>query len=400
MSVMPQTDPRYAEVLAARIADQSQVLSERWLAELAALLTVDTNSIFPTGHLLDHIPLLIRQIAGYLQAPADEAIAANTSVIEKAQELGQLRHRQQASVHQILREYDILAAVLENFVTDETSRLPVGTVAAVDALAIMQRLGHAIRTLVQTTVDTFVAEYTATISQQTERLENFNRGLTHELRNPLGTLRFAVAALGREDVTTDKATYTRMVDLTERSVQRLVERLKSLEQMAFTEQSVDAPTHQRVSVSSIAGDVARQLEQMAAQRGVEVRVADDLPELITEAAQLELVLINLVSNGIKYCDPSKPSRFVEICRGADAPDTHVLCIRDNGLGIPEALQSSVFVRFVRAHKERDEELGVDGSGLGLAIVEESIRILGGSIRFESVEGRGTAFYLTLPATIV
>jgi signal transduction histidine kinase len=392
----PQTDPRYAEVLAARIADHAHVLAERWLTELAALLTVDANAIFPTGHLLDHIPLLIRQIASYLQAPADEAIAANTSVIEKAQELGQLRHEQQASVHQILREYDILATVLETFVIEETMRLPAETVSAADALAVMQRLGHAIRTLVQTTVDTFVGEYTATIARQTERLEGFNRALTHELRNPLGTLRFAVAALGREDVTADKAAYGRMITLTERSVERLIERLKSIEQLAFTEQSVDAPSHQRVSLSAVAGDVARQLEEMAESRGVEIRVAPDLPELITEAAQLELVLMNLVSNGIKYCDPSKAERFIEIGRGEGSAEGHVICVRDNGLGIPEALQASIFTRFVRAHRDRDEELGVEGSGLGLAIVEESMRILGGQIRVESIEGRSTAFYLTLP----
>lgn len=394
-----QIDPRYADVLSERMSAEAHALAERWLERLSALLVVPDNAIFPTTELLDHIPLLIRQIAGYLQAPADEAIAANTLVMAKAQELGQLRHQQQASVHQILREYDILSELLEQFVADETRHFPAERVSAAEVMDVLRRLAHALRTLVQTTVDTFVGEYTTTIAKQTERLEDFNKALTHELRNPLGTLRFAVAALAREDVLADATAHARMVGLTQRSVDRLIERLRSVEQLAFAERTVDAPTHQRISVSSVAADVARQLDEMARARGVALRIAPDLPELVTEAAQLELVLVNLLSNGIKYCDPAKADRYVEVIATArTSPDTHALCVRDNGLGIPAEKLHTVFTRFVRAHRERDEELGVDGSGLGLAIVEESMRLLGGRIHVESVDGVGTTFHLTLPDT--
>src|SRR5689334_14019882 len=113
----------YAERIAGRIHDESHALAADWLARLDSLLAVDLNAIFPTSHLLDHIPLLIGHIADYLRAPSDLEIAANTLVIEKAQELGQLRHAQRASVHQILREYDILAEILEQFVANESVTL-------------------------------------------------------------------------------------------------------------------------------------------------------------------------------------------------------------------------------------------------------------------------------------
>ena len=67
--------------------------------------------------------LLIADIGHYLQAPEDEEIAANAAVIEKARELGVLRHAQQASVHQLLREYEILGEILESFVGLEAARL-------------------------------------------------------------------------------------------------------------------------------------------------------------------------------------------------------------------------------------------------------------------------------------
>jgi signal transduction histidine kinase len=387
----------YAERLAERMDLECHVLAAEWLARLDALLAVDAEAIFPSTQLLDHIPLLIRQIAEYLRAPTDLEIAANATVIQKAQELGRLRHEQRASVHQILREYDLLAEILERFVNIETARLGRELASPLDSLGIMARLGHAVRTLMQTTVDTFIGEYTATISHQREKLESFNRMVTHELRNPLGTLRFAADLLTRADVVADTEAHDRVLRLVQRNIERTTELVRSLEHLAFAERPVDAPNQQRVNISYIAAQVARQLADMAEARGVELRIDPTLPELVTEAAQLELVLMNLLSNAIKYSDPRKPARFVEVLHaGEQQPRSCTLCVRDNGLGIPAAKLDSIFTRFFRAHRDRDEELGIDGLGLGLAITEEAVRILGGQIRVESKEGDGTTFYIMLP----
>src|SRR5262245_25109195 len=106
------TTEHYAGVVSARAAAARDALAARWLQRLTAILPVGPNEVFPSTHLLDHIPGLIGEIAAYLRAPAEEEIAANTSVMQKARELGILRHRQQASVHQLLREYEILAEIL------------------------------------------------------------------------------------------------------------------------------------------------------------------------------------------------------------------------------------------------------------------------------------------------
>ena len=137
----------------------------------------------------------------------------------------------------------------------------------------------------------------------------------------------------------------------------------------------DRPTEQLADIGLVAADVARQLRQMAEARNVEIVVADSLPTVITDPARVELVLLNLVSNAIKYCDPSKATRQIEISRG---PATHgwwSVTVSDNGLGIPAEALPSIFERFTRAHADRDGELGADGSGLGLAIVKESVEAL-------------------------
>ena len=75
------TTENYASVIGQRIAAERLTLSALWLARLRELLTVTPNEVFPSERLLDHIPLLVDQIAGYLSAPQEEEIAANAAVI-------------------------------------------------------------------------------------------------------------------------------------------------------------------------------------------------------------------------------------------------------------------------------------------------------------------------------
>src|SRR3954468_3537533 len=192
----------YPAVIAARVDAERLTLASRWLTRLRELLTVAANDVFPSEQLLDHIPSLVGEIAAYIAAPADEEIAANAAVMEKARELGQLRHRQRASAHQLLHEYEILGEILEGFLVDETSRLGLQPSVA-ECFEVQRRLTRAVRVLMRTTVDTFMSEYTATIQEQTDRIKAFNRSASHELRSPIGTLMFAGALLDNEAVRGD-----------------------------------------------------------------------------------------------------------------------------------------------------------------------------------------------------
>lgn len=392
---MTSTTGSYAEILADRIEAERVKLAHAWLDRLKTVLPVEPNDVFPTDKLLDHIPLLLGEIAGYLRAPKAEEIAANAAVIDKARELGQLRHEQKASVHQILREYELLAEVLETFVASETRRLELDPASSV-CLDAMRRLMRSVRALMRTTVDTFVAEYTATIEAQTEQLRGYNRMASHELRSPVGTILVAASLIAREDVQHDSQRLERVASTIRRNAERLSALLSTLQRVAHLDEALDGPSSQVVEVATVAEEVARQLREMAQARQVAVRVDPELPVLLIDPARLELALLNLVSNGIKYCDPAKPDRFVEIRFDGQSDSTCTISVRDNGLGIPDDAKPAVFKRFFRAHAELDDRLGIDGSGLGLAIVAECVQALGGAITCESRAGDGTAFYLELP----
>lgn len=401
MTLMTVQD--YPVAIAARIADERVVLAGRWLERLRELLTVGANDVFPSDQLLDHIPVLIEQIAGYIAAPADVAIAANTAVMDKARELGELRHAQHASAHQLLHEYEILGEILESFLVDETARLNLQPSIA-ECFEVQRGLTRAVRVLMRTTVDTFIGEYTTTIQDQNERLKAFNRAASHELRSPIGTLRFAAALLDNEAVLRDPLRLAKVTGTVKSSADRLTWLVENLQRIARMKDPLDLPSEQKVDLTGLSEEVARQLHEMAQARQVAVRVAPDLPTMVADPARLELVLLNLVANAIKYSDPHKPDAFVEISQARRHLDavvdaetkTFTLCVRDNGLGIAEADQPAIFDRFFRAHAHRDQELGVTGTGLGLAIVIDCVQAIGGAIRCESKTGEGTTFFISLP----
>jgi signal transduction histidine kinase len=382
----------FGDIVGRRIQAERMALSMRWLEALTVRLPLGPNEVFPTAQLLDHIPEIVREIGAYLSSPAQEEISANSAVILKARELGQLRHEQRASVHQLLHEYELLGNILFAFIAEESDRLALELPAAV-AFDMAQRVNRAVCALMQTTVDTFVSEYTSTIEQHTSRLQSFNQMLNHELRNPLGTIQFAAHLLEKEDG--DPGTRVKLVAMIKRNIDRAVMITRSAGQIVFGNVA-DAPSHQEVELQSMAADVFRQLRDVANERGVELRRSGSLLSAIVDPGKLELVLLNLVSNAIKYSDPAKPQRFVEVGLDGAAGNEHTLIVRDNGLGIPEPAHDAVFQRFHRAHADRDAELGVDGLGMGLTIVQECVRELGGRVRLESQPGLGSTFYVTIP----
>ena len=388
----------FAKTISERLQAESRSLSLRWLERLNDLLEAERADIFPTDGLLDHIPQLIQEIAKYVLSPGTEEVASNSAVVTKARELGMLRHAQHASVHQLLREYHLLAAILESFLEEETERL--GLVASPhDVVVIAARISKALRILQQTTIDTFIAEYTDRLNAQQDRLEGFNRLVSHELRQPLGTLEFAVRTLQTSEAD-DPAQRQKLMSAVDRSVQRLIALTKQLEHVARLQHEDDAdPGRQEVDVASVAREVSRQLREMAEHHGVEIRTAENLPVIVTDTARLELIFMNLMANAIKYSDPAKPTRFVEVFLSGASDDGRTVCIRDNGIGVPKDNVPFIFKDFYRASPEMDAKLGIRGSGLGLAIVADCVKAIGGRISVASVEGEGTAFDLWLPRTI-
>ena len=385
-------EPGFAAVIANRLAEEHATLAARWFARLRVLVPVSDNEVFPSDSLLDHIPSLIIDISDYVRAPETDAIVANTRVFEKARELGTLRHQQQASLHQVLREYQLLGEILTQFVQTEAAEAPAPPGAA-ESIKVIMRIQQGVSLLLQETVETFVGLYTRTITNQAERLEQFTRMAAHEWRQPLGTLLTAAAVLRLPGVSAEQRDNSAaMID---RNVRRLIEMTLTLERIARIDSQDDSAMRQQVELTVVAREAARQLREMAQAGGVEVHIGDGMPVAHVDVGRLELTLVNLLSNAIKYADPNKPERHVTVSARLVSEDQCVIEVRDNGLGIPTDRIPDIFRRFTRAHERTGH---VPGVGLGLSIVADCVTEMSGRVDVESVVGEGSVFRVRIPVS--
>jgi signal transduction histidine kinase len=374
--------------------DGARPLAGRWLTRLRDLLPQAAEDIFPSDDYLDHVPLLIGEIAEYLGDPEAHPLADNSKVFSKARELGELRFSQDASVHQLLREYRLLGLELGAFVREIVGEASAdGSPPPVfDAANVMIRLNEAVSVLLETTVDTFVGRYTERIDNQRMRLESFNRMVSHELRQPMDGIQAAIALLDASSPA-DDAQRRRAVETAARNLRRLADLTRMLGALASSD--TGSPQRQDVDIAKLGREVARQLADVAAERQVAIRNRLPSRTISIDVSRLELTLINLVSNAIKYSDPGKDDRFVALELAPESPDGEWnLIVRDNGIGIPEADRRRVFERFYRGHAG-GTGTGPDGVGLGLAIASECVKAMGGSIELDSEEGAGSTFVISL-----
>ena len=103
-----------------------------------------------------------------------------------------------------------------------------------------------------------------------------------------------------------------------------------------------------------------------------------MPEIEVGAAVIGLCVKNYLSNAIKYADPRKEKRFVEISGTEESTESGereiVVRVRDNGLGVPPAKRDKLFQRFFRAHESIST---IEGTGLGLSIGRDTVESQGG-----------------------
>ncbi len=384
-----------AGVLARRLRTARDDLTHRWLDRISARVTVDPARIFPTEDLLDHVPLLVDGIADYMEDPADE-ISADVPVIAKAMELGELRSSQGFSAHEILKEYEILGGVLFSFL--------VGTVDSIEEecsrselLACGQRMFRAISVIQQVTTAQYLRVADAEVKEREERLRSFNRTITHELKNRISAVGGAASMLQEPWIDEQPEERQRFISIVQRNAEAMHEVLQDLLTLSRTDES--SRQQRNVLLPEAAAEAARQLREMAEESGVQIRLADDIPRVEVDAGAVELCLINYISNAIKYSDPQKPERWVEIRSregdGSERDGEVVIEVRDNGIGIPDEEREKVFERFYRT----DHASNVDGTGLGLSIVRETVEGLGGRAWVEPAgeDQEGSTFALALPA---
>jgi signal transduction histidine kinase len=387
----PPKECPLASALAERLRASRDVLVRHWLDRISARVSLAPNQVFPTEDLLDHVPLLIDGVADYIENPAAE-VSADTPVVGKAMELGELRHAQGFDAYQIMKEYEILGGIIFHYLSIAADEMPQPCEKS-ELLACGQRLFRAIAIIQQTTTTQYLRLADERVAERENRLRAFNRMVSHEIKNHVG------AILGAGDLlaTIPELEAARQMELKElvvRNARALKSTLDNLVELSRLDN--DARQHRHIRLPQAAAESCRELREAARAARVELRVSSELPDVEVNAAVVELALTNYLSNAIKYANPAADQRFVEIdgeMRDGPVGRELVVCVRDNGPGVAVEKRAKLFERFYRAH---DTVTDVEGTGLGLSIVREMIESVGGRAWAEFPE-RGAAFYFAVPA---
>lgn len=237
-------------------------------------------------------------------------------------------------------------------------------------------------------LERLVAERTAKLRETINQLEQFSYTVSHDLRGPLRAMQGYADTLLKDH----QAELSPDAKMCAERIARSAVRMDRLTQdvLAYSRVATVALQKKVVELDPLIPELGIQLcgEERAA---VFFEIRRPLAAAIAHEALLAQALSNLMSNAIKFVAPGRRPQ-VKIWTERTGRDVRVF-ISDNGIGIPAEHSQRVFEMFERGDATKDYE----GTGVGLAIVKKSIERLGGEVGFTSEVGKGTTFWIELPA---
>lgn len=237
-------------------------------------------------------------------------------------------------------------------------------------------------------------------AQLSDKLKSaFLANMSHEIRTPMnGILGFA-GLLKEPNLTGDEQ--QEYISIIEKSGERMLNIINDIIDISKIESGL-----MKVDVQD--SDINKQIDYIfdffkneVETKGLKFSYRKDLPSheaiIRTDPEKLYAILINLVKNAVKYTDKGSIEFGYNKIIVNGLPEVEFY-VKDTGIGIPEDRHKAIFERFIQA--DINDVHAYQGAGLGLSISRAYIEMLSGKIRLESVSGKGTTFYFTLPYNTV
>ncbi|MFA6334115.1 MAG: ATP-binding protein [Bacteroidales bacterium] len=230
------------------------------------------------------------------------------------------------------------------------------------------------------------------IAEERDRLKTaFIVNMSHEIRTPMnGILGFIELMKERELTREEQQKY---IGIIEKSGIRLLNIINDIISISKIESGQMGICISETNINEQTEYIYTFFKPEAELKGIKIFLKNSLPAkeatIKTDREKLYAILTNLVKNAIKYSDKGsigvgyeKKGKYLEFF------------VKDTGIGIPKDKQEAVFNRFIQA--DISDKRVFQGAGLGLSISKAYVEMLGGEIRVESEEGKGSIFYFTIP----
>ncbi len=234
-----------------------------------------------------------------------------------------------------------------------------------------------------------VAERTAALEQANKELESFSYSISHDLRAPLRAIGGFSRILQEEYDGVLGEGGRRYTETIASNAARMGQLISDI--LDFSRMSKRDFAPEPVDMTRLAQEVYEEVRGAAAAERNIVLNMGDLPPARGDQAMLRQVLVNLISNAVKFTAP-RTEAVIEV-NGATANGKNIYWVKDNGVGFDMQFTDKLFGVFQRLHPADEFE----GTGIGLAIVKRIVSRHGGRVWAESKLGEGATFYFALPA---
>ncbi len=215
---------------------------------------------------------------------------------------------------------------------------------------------------------------------------------SHQLRTPLSAINWYTEMLLAGDAGKINAVQKRYLEEVYQGGQRMVGLVNVFLNVSRIELGTFVIEPEPVNLQEAAQIALKELRLIIREKKIKVTATYDakLPSILLDPKLINIIFQNLLSNAVKYT-PAEGAVSLEVSQDEK---NAIIRVSDTGCGIPRNQQAKIFSKLFRADNAASQE--TEGTGLGLYIVKAIIDRLGGSIRFESEQDKGTTFFVTLP----
>ncbi|MFA6476301.1 MAG: ATP-binding protein [Candidatus Paceibacterota bacterium] len=228
---------------------------------------------------------------------------------------------------------------------------------------------------------------------------------SHQLRTPLSAINWYAEMLLAGDagpVNEEQKKYLQEISV---GNQRMVDLVNALLNVSRLDLGTFTIEPEPTDISELAKSVLFELKSQIITKNLKIEESYDKtvpPTFLADKKLLRIIFQNLLSNAVKYTKPEGKLEVKILSMPKDQifggkkilEDSIVVSVSDSGIGIPAGQRDKIFSKLFRADNARESE--TEGTGLGLYIVQSIINQSGGEVWFDSVENKGTTFYLRFP----